>query len=125
MTNFKVIKIISDTKILINAGANYKLKVGDSLEIFSIGEEIFDPDTNASLGTLDTLKCTVDVTTVYPQMALCQKIEYQTQTVVQAISATVNSKQIKRLDVDPIEISGGLSSDLTIRIGDLVRKSLG
>lgn len=125
METYKVIKIISDTEILINAGANFKLKVGDSLDILTIGEEIVDPDTKQSLGTLDTIKSTVEIVTVYPKMALCQKIEYGTKTMVEVISNTMNVKKVKRLEIDPSEISGGLSSDLTIHIGDLVRKSLG
>ena len=122
---YKVIKIISDSEILINAGANKKLAQGTSLDIFITGEEIFDPDTNESLGTLDTVKATVEVDTVYPQMALCKKIEYSTTNLIESISHSMNVKKVKRLKIDPSEISGGLSSDLTIHIGDLVRTSLG
>ncbi|MDU1069531.1 MAG: hypothetical protein E6317_15920 [Clostridium sp.] len=122
---YKVIKIISDSEILINAGANKKLAQGTSLDIFITGEEIFDPDTNESLGTLDTVKATVEVDTVYPQMALCKKIEYSTTNLIESISNSMNVKKVKRLKIDPSEISGGLSSDLTIHIGDLVRTSLG
>ena len=122
---YKVIKIISDSEILINAGANKKLAQGTSLDIFITGEEIFDPDTNESLGTLVTVKATVEVDTVYPQMALCKKIEYSTTNLIESISNSMNVKKVKRLKIDPSEISGGLSSDLTIHIGDLVRTSLG
>ncbi|GEQ15524.1 MULTISPECIES: hypothetical protein [Clostridium] len=125
MEIYKVIKIISDSEILINAGANKKLAQGTSLDIFITGEEIFDPDTNESLGTLDTVKATVEVDTVYPQMALCKKIEYSTTNLIESISNSMNVKKVKRLKIDPSEISGGLSSDLTIHIGDLVRTSLG
>lgn len=102
-----------------------KLAQGTSLDIFITGEEIFDPDTNESLGTLDTVKATVEVDTVYPQMALCKKIEYSTTNLIESISNSMNVKKVKRLKIDPSEISGGLSSDLTIHIGDLVRTSLG
>lgn len=125
MEIYKVIKIISDSEILINTGANKKLAQGTSLDIFITGEEIFDPDTNESLGTLDTVKATVEVDTVYPQMALCKKIEYSTTNLIESISNSMNVKKVKRLKIDPSEISGGLSSDLTIHIGDLVRTSLG
>ena len=123
METYKVIKIISDTQILINAGANFKLKLGDSLDILTIGEEIIDPDTKQSLGTLDTIKATVEIVTLYPKMALCQKVEYETKTMVQVISNTINTKKVRRLEIDPSEISGGLSSDFTLHIGDIVRKS--
>lgn len=125
MSTYKIIKIISDSEILINAGANEKLEKGTSLEIFIIGEEIFDPDTNESLGTLDTVKANVEVDTVYPKMALCKNIEYATRNVFDAFSAAIDVKKTKRLNVDSTEISGGLSNDFTIRIGDSVRKSLG
>ena len=100
---YKVIKIISDSEILINAGANKKLAQGTSLDIFITGEEIFDPDTNESLGTLDTVKATVEVDTVYPQMALCKKIEYSTTNLIESISNSMNVKKVKRLKIDPSE----------------------
>lgn len=125
MNIYKVIKIISDSEILINAGANEKLEKGANLDIFIVGEEIFDPDSNDSLGTLDTVKATVEVDTVYPKMALCKNIEYTTRNMFAALSNSIDVKKVKRLNVDSTEISGGLSNDLTIRIGDSVRKSLG
>lgn len=124
MEIFKVIKIISDTEILINAGANAKIQKGDSLDIFVTGQEIFDPDTNESLGTLDTVKATVEAFVVYPKMCLCRKTVQRTENIF----APTFTKQVtvkKRLKVDASEISGGLSDDLTIHIGDLVRSSVG
>ncbi|WP_236897049.1 hypothetical protein [Clostridium beijerinckii] len=125
MSTYKVIKIISDYEIVINAGSNAKLEKGTSLDIFVAGEEVFDPETDESLGTLDTVKATVEVDTVYPKMALCKNIEYSTRTMLEAISNGIDMKKAKRLNVDSSEISGGLSDDLVIRVGDLVRKSLG
>lgn len=124
MEIFKVIKIISDTEILINAGANAKIKKGDSLDIFIIGEEIFDPDTNESLGTLDTIKTTVEAYIVYPKMCLCRKTIQKTENIL--TPSFIREVTVKtRLNVDSSEISGGLVDDLTIHVGDLVRHSVG
>lgn len=127
MENYKVIKIISDSEILINAGSEHKIKTGDDFDIFAPGEEIFDPDTNESLGTLDTVKTTVEAVIIYPKMCLCKKIIYKTESVFNNLAAglTKELSYSKRLNVDATEISGGLSDDLTIRIGDLVRRSVG
>ena len=54
----KIAKIISTKQIVVNAGSNDGLEVGDKLEIIDkFGDEpIVDPDTGESLGTLDLIK---------------------------------------------------------------------
>ncbi|MGN2369276.1 FlgT C-terminal domain-containing protein [Clostridium cagae] len=126
MEIYKVIKIISDSEILINAGSEHKIKTGDNFDIFTTGEEIFDPDTNESLGTLDTVKATVEVVIVYPKMCLCQKIIRKAEGLV-GFALDLKKEVIykERLKVDATEISGGLSDDLIIHLNDLVRRNLG
>ena len=56
-----VINIISDKRIVINAGKN-EVQTGDILRVIeNYSEEIVDPDTNVVLGTLDYIKATITV----------------------------------------------------------------
>jgi len=46
MTNqFRVIKIIDDTSLIINAGSDNSVSVGDTMEIYGESDAIFDPQT--------------------------------------------------------------------------------
>ena len=118
---YKVVKIIDTQNIVINAGKEHYIKKGDKFEIYSIGEEIEDLDGN-SLGTLDTIKETVTVVTVFSKMCICQKIinpsSYFSKLGQLAQSAT---EEVDSLNVKQEDCSGGLSNDTTIRIGDFAR----
>lgn len=49
----KVLKVLSDTQILINKGAIDGVSKENVFVIYYEGEEIFDPDTQKSLGILE------------------------------------------------------------------------
>lgn len=118
---FKVVKIIGDTALIINAGENDGVNIGDEVEIRSEGEDIIDPDTNENLGHYDVLKDTLKVIEVYDKMCVCE-----TKNISNIINASVLFKtEQKKLNVLPAEISS--SGSKIIRIGDraiLLEKSI-
>lgn len=119
---YKVIKIIDDKTIVINAGSENYIKKDDKFEIFEVGKEVFDPDTKESLGTLDTIKIVLTVVTVLPKMCICQKlVKDSTDELTNFMKSNFFIKKPATLNVDEKEISGGLSNNSTIKIGDLAR----
>ncbi|MGJ8657114.1 MAG: hypothetical protein ACSHX6_11745 [Akkermansiaceae bacterium] len=56
--DIKVAAVIDDLTIIINCGAADAIAVGDRFLIYSLGEEITDPDTGDSLGRLEVIKGT-------------------------------------------------------------------
>ncbi|WP_132995779.1 hypothetical protein [Sporanaerobacter acetigenes] len=120
---WKVIKIIDDYRIVINGGKNDLLKREDELEVFVEGENVIDPDTKESLGTLDIIKARLVVVDAFDRMAVCKNAETYMQNALNPLSQFQIYKH-DRLKVDPAEITGPVSNiDKTIRIGDLVRKA--
>lgn len=116
---YKVIKVINEYQIVINAGKNKDIQKGQTLEIFVPGEEIHDPETNELLGSLDFIKAYLNVKDVFDKMCICENKD-NSLNVLAGLSLLNNSQ---RLNVDSKEISGGISGDSRIKIGDLVRKS--
>lgn len=55
---FTVVKIIDEFRLVINAGTENDIKREDKFLIFSVGEEIIDPETTESLGKLEIVKGT-------------------------------------------------------------------
>ncbi|MCL2844847.1 MAG: hypothetical protein FWE23_05285 [Chitinivibrionia bacterium] len=51
----KVIKVIDDKKIVINKGIADNVAKGQRFQIYYLGEEILDPDTQESLGKLEII----------------------------------------------------------------------
>lgn len=120
--NFKVIKIVSDSEIVVNAGTEKGIHKGAELQVFIPGEEVIDPETGDSLGALDFIKAYLYVKHAFPKMCVCENSETITSNPF-ALMESYTTHQTKRLNVDSTEISGGLSGSRKIKIGDLVRKS--
>lgn len=53
---FKIAQIISPSRVVINAGRDDGLRKGQRAIIYSVGDEVFDPDTQESLGRLELVK---------------------------------------------------------------------
>lgn len=89
------------------------------MKFLKLGKAVVDPDTGEDLGSLDTIKEIVEAINVYPKMCLCR------HTIITNIFTGISGKYVKinakTLDVEATQISGGLSNNLTIRIGDKVR----
>lgn len=77
----KVVSVIDDYKVVLNAGANQGIKLGQRYMIYTLSnEEIIDPDTNESLGFLEIVKGTGKVTHVQEKMCTIESIEYKPLT---------------------------------------------
>ena len=118
---FKVIKIISDKRIVINAGKN-EVQTGDILRVIEKNsEEIVDPDTNEVLGTLDYIKATITVEYVYEHMSICKNYETKTVNALDPFETLRQHEVTSPLNVNLSQITGGYNIDnKLIEIGDLV-----
>lgn len=127
--NWKIIKIIDNYQVVVNAGHNDVAK-GDILEVYVEGSPVLDPDTNEELGTLDYIKALLEVDVVYPKMCLCKNSEIEripafNFAALETIQKLQTKEKPKPLPIDASEISGGFNeSDRKIRTGDKVRRSL-
>lgn len=121
---FKIIRIIDDNNVVINAGKDHFLEDGEVLEVFITGDEIIDPDTNNSLGTLDIIKAKLEIKNLYEKMALCYNAETSTKNMlVEATSFLKTSRLPLKVDMTQAQ-QLKTKSDKVIRLGDLVRKAL-
>ena len=108
---FKVIKIISDKRIVINAGKN-EVQTGDILRVIEKNsEEIVDPDTNEVLGTLDYIKATITVEYVYEHMSICKNYETKTVNALDPFETLRQREVTSPLNVNLSQITGGYNID--------------
>lgn len=122
---WKVIKIVDEYRIVVNAGEKDLIEKGEELEVYEIGEPIIDPQTNEDLGTLDIIKARIVVSIVYEKMCICKNIEKENIGLGNNLQAVFGYSANKRLPVNTEEISGGYNDNIKIRVGDKVRKALG
>ena len=83
---FKVARVLDDFKIVMNAGSNQNISLGQKYLLYAISDqEIIDPDTHKSLGFLEIVKGTGVVTHVQDDLSTLESAVYSS-----------HSKKIKR-----------------------------
>ncbi len=69
----KVAKILGNSEIVLNRGRNGGVQTGMLFEVFSPeGEEVWDPDTGETLGTVEDVKAVAEVTEVKDRLAVAR-----------------------------------------------------
>lgn len=72
----KVAKILNGGEIVINRGSQNSVKAGMVFEVFAPeGEEVWDPDTGETLGTVEEIKAKAEVTEVKDRFAVARLFE--------------------------------------------------
>ena len=69
----KVAKILGKGEIVLNRGRSHGVRQGMVFEIFApAGEEVWDPDTGETLGTVEDVKAKAEVTEVKEKLAIAR-----------------------------------------------------
>jgi hypothetical protein len=69
----KVAKILGKGEIVLNRGRSHGVRTGMLFEIFAPeGEEVWDPDTGETLGTVEDVKAKAEVTEVKEKLAIAR-----------------------------------------------------
>ena len=120
---YKIVKIPSEYEVVINAGKNKSISVGDEFEIYEPGEEIFDPDTKESLGILDYIKDTVQAVTVLEKLTICKHITTSPSNLISTIASLTQSQVVvEKLNVNYDDLSQYPNDpSKKINLGDAVR----
>ena len=69
----KVAKIMGRGEIVVNRGRQHGVRAGMVFEVFAAeGEEVWDPDTGETLGTVEDVKAKAEVTEVKEKLAIAR-----------------------------------------------------
>jgi len=80
----RIASITEDGRVIINQGGS-RISVGQLLNIFSQGKELFDVDTKESLGTTEILVATVRIDKVLPRISYAKFIEGDLSKISQGL----------------------------------------
>jgi len=107
--NFKIVRILDEYRIIINAGSENGVNINDVFEIHGIIDTVYDPDTNEFLGSLDGIKAKVKVTQLHEKMSICKNVEVFSAIDHESLYGIGNLKFLmnspKKLNVDKTQIS--------------------
>ena len=121
----QVIRILSEKELIIDVGDDY-LTVGDTVIIYTVGDEIFDLEGN-SLGLYEYDKATLEVITTTPRYSICETPKQTEQTSNLLDYASIFSKTIVKQDkfnvlAEDIESIDIQNKDRILK-GDLVKRA--
>lgn len=123
----KVIKILTEYAILINAGSEDGITKESVFDVIGNEEQITDPESGESLGQYYVVKATVKVRTLFSKISECININIQPEIkAVDLLTAAtrapfiISPERIMKLNVDRDQISNLAQSEEPIRIGDKI-----
>lgn len=70
----KIVNIVDD-QVFLNRGLGSTFNVGDILNVYNIGDELIDPDTNESLGMTEIEVGRIKITEIQPKFSKAQVVE--------------------------------------------------
>jgi hypothetical protein len=116
-----VIRIIDDRTIIVNAG-KHELNVGQTIQVYELGEEIKDLDGKV-LCNYCYIKDELEVIQVEPSYSVCQKQETITKTYNFALSPLLETKKTEYvpLNIDKSDIQELKPNDPLVRVGDPIK----
>ena len=143
----KVAKILGNNEIVINRGRNEGVRAGMMFEVFAPeGEEVWDPDTGETLGTVEDIKAHAEVIDVKERLAVARL--HNTQSPFGAVNIGEMQENLQRIfgqmfgddvriqgfgagagagtgsDPDLEAMLGGPLEDLSkVQVGDAVRET--
>ena len=136
-------KILGNSEIVINRGRGQGVRRGMLFEVFAPeGEEVWDPDTGETLGTVEDVKAKAEVTEVKDRLAVA-RIQNVQETPLGAVNIGEMQENLQRMfgqmfgddvqvrgfgtsggdDPDLESMLGGPLQDLSkVQVGDAVRE---
>ncbi|TVV24859.1 hypothetical protein FO433_03160 [Weissella cibaria] len=117
-----IVKIISETTFVINAGSDDGFSVGDKFDIIGQGPaEIIDPITGESLGSFTGSKGRILITQIQPKMALAETETVYVSAIATSLQSLTGTRKQKELNVDLSQITGGIATNNDpVKIGDKI-----
>ena len=114
----KVASILDDFTVVLNCGAEDGVEKNQKFTVFSLGNEIFDPDTKESLGFIEIVKGTGVVTHVQPHMCTIVSDTFKTlpPIITHSNFGVTRSETIERRDPERLPFKNAEISDFAKRI---------
>lgn len=70
--HFRVVRILDEYRIIVNAGTNDGVSSDSYFEITGAIDKVYDPETQEFLGSIDGVKATVYPMDIFEKMSICQ-----------------------------------------------------
>ncbi|HJE44431.1 hypothetical protein [Levilactobacillus namurensis] len=124
----QVIRILSDTELVINLGSEDGINYNDKFEIYEPGEQMINPLTNEKLGAFDYVKASVEAKEIHEKFSIVKHVTKSRETVSHGGLSALSqmTKEVTRttthsLPVNENQILPQNIKSTQIQVGDPVR----
>jgi hypothetical protein len=122
----KIIKILDNTRVIVDLGFEDGIKQSMKFFVYSEGEEIKNPETNEVLGKIELVKHRLKVVHIQETFSIMASDQYRT---ARSFFSTFSLLMGDEGDIEqvPFKLEKTVetkSEDLIIRVGDLVRQDV-
>lgn len=131
----KIVKIIDEYQVIVDAGSDDGIKCGTHFKVLSKPIEIIDKDTDINLGAIELDKAEIKATKVYDKMCICENAVnrsggiyptayFAAEMGLKALNGTVEEKAIhEKLNINVNDLADSISyKETPIRVGDKVEE---
>lgn len=117
---YRVIEIMNLYELIINYGQKDGSEAGQKVRIIERGTEVIDPANGQLIGTLDSIKVTLEVAVVYLNFSICRKYQ-RSMPILSPLSTLMTSsigEEVKKvsLNVDETQIT-----NKSLHFGDKIK----
>jgi len=127
----KVVKVLSDTTLVLGAGGENGVREGMEFLIYEPGETVVDPETKEELGRLEIVKGYVAVVNVQPKLCIAKTQSHtvtRTRTVrkpnlFESLSG-IREEQYEVEKIDRLRVANAdenYEKKLVVKVGDKAR----
>lgn len=99
MKEIYVVEIMNKKQVIINYGIDDGAKVKQKVRILERGATIYGKG-HTSLGTLDSVKEELEITSTFPRFSVCEKIVYDVPIASALSGIILNSSNKESLDIN-------------------------
>lgn len=119
----KVIKVVDDCTVVINIGSDDEITNNYEFLLYELGEELFDPDLNESLGQLEVIKGTATPIHIQNKITTIKSNKYDYGNEKKKIITRGNGLASMFAGVEEIVEPGKktLKNFKDVKVGDLVK----
>ncbi len=126
MDIYRVVEIITGTKVILNCGREQKISLGDKFEIYGLTEVLVDPETEEELGKAEIIRGKGEVTNLQDKLCTIESYlkesQYGSRKIIRRTSSPFGSIFNQPSTEEEITAEPLLKRFEDIQIGDYARK---
>jgi hypothetical protein len=125
MKSYRVLEIITTTKVILNCGSNNGIRLGTNFLIFGLSKPLFDPETNAELGPAEIVRGKGRVTHLQNNLCTVESVlteQGTTKVIKRSSDSLFRIPGLASPEIEEISSTPRLKEFERIQVGDYARE---